>query len=60
MASWAQACACRSSRKLAQVLGFVRKKILGMEEPPCVIAVDCPSGIDCDSGEAAAECIPPR
>lgn len=25
---------------------------------PFVAAVDCPSGVDCDSGEAAAECIP--
>jgi len=29
-----------------------------MEEPPYIIAVDCPSGIDCDSGEAALECLP--
>jgi len=29
-----------------------------MEEPPFVIAVDCPSGADCDSGETAPECIP--
>jgi ADP-dependent NAD(P)H-hydrate dehydratase / NAD(P)H-hydrate epimerase len=25
---------------------------------PVVIAVDCPSGVDCSTGEAAAECIP--
>lgn len=25
---------------------------------PFVVAVDCPSGVDCDSGEAAEECIP--
>ncbi|MCD4673463.1 MAG: NAD(P)H-hydrate dehydratase [Anaerolineaceae bacterium] len=25
---------------------------------PFVVAVDCPSGVDCDSGEAAIECIP--
>ncbi len=29
-----------------------------MEERPFVIAVDCPSGVDCDSGDAALECIP--
>jgi ADP-dependent NAD(P)H-hydrate dehydratase / NAD(P)H-hydrate epimerase len=29
-----------------------------MNEPPFVVAVDCPSGVDCDSGEAALECIP--
>lgn len=28
------------------------------DEAPFVIAVDCPSGIDCDTGEAADECIP--
>jgi len=25
---------------------------------PYIIAVDCPSGVDCDSGQAAEECIP--
>jgi NAD(P)H-hydrate epimerase len=25
-----------------------------------VVAVDCPSGVDCDSGQAAAECIPAK
>lgn len=29
-----------------------------MENRPYVIAVDCPSGVDCDSGEVALECIP--
>ena len=29
-----------------------------MDNPPYIIAVDCPSGIDCDSGEAALECLP--
>jgi NAD(P)H-hydrate epimerase len=29
-----------------------------LEEPPYIIAVDCPSGIDCDTGEAALECLP--
>ncbi|MBI1794993.1 MAG: NAD(P)H-hydrate epimerase [Chloroflexi bacterium] len=28
-----------------------------LDEVPFVIAVDCPSGIDCDTGEAADECI---
>jgi NAD(P)H-hydrate epimerase len=27
-------------------------------ERPFVVAVDCPSGVDCDSGAAAPECIP--
>ncbi len=29
-----------------------------MDNPPYIIAVDCPSGIDCDTGEAALECLP--
>jgi NAD(P)H-hydrate epimerase len=28
-----------------------------VDPPPFVIAVDCPSGVDCDSGEAAPEAI---
>ncbi len=31
-----------------------------MDQPPYIIAVDCPSGVDCDTGEAALReaCIP--
>ena len=29
-----------------------------MHTPPRIVAVDCPSGVDCDSGDAAPECIP--
>jgi hydroxyethylthiazole kinase-like uncharacterized protein yjeF len=29
-----------------------------MDERPYIIAVDCPSGVDCDTGDAALECIP--
>jgi NAD(P)H-hydrate epimerase len=29
-----------------------------LEEPPYIVAVDCPSGVDCESGEAALECLP--
>jgi len=29
-----------------------------MDQPPYIIAVDCPSGVDCDSGAAALECLP--
>jgi len=25
---------------------------------PVIVAVDCPSGVDCETGQAAAECIP--
>jgi len=43
---------------LAEILDLTRRTLLGMLEPPHVVAVDCPSGVDCDSGSAAAECIP--
>lgn len=29
-----------------------------IDQPPYIVAVDCPSGIDCDTGESALECIP--
>jgi NAD(P)H-hydrate epimerase len=40
--------------EIARVLAHV------VEQPhhPFTIAVDCPSGVDCDSGEIAPECIP--
>ena len=28
-----------------------------IEWQPLIVAVDCPSGVDCDSGEVAAECL---
>lgn len=35
------------------------KTILGsIEWQPLIVAVDCPSGVDCDTGEVAEECIP--
>lgn len=34
------------------------KRISDRKSRAFVIAVDCPSGVDCDSGEAASECIP--
>jgi ADP-dependent NAD(P)H-hydrate dehydratase / NAD(P)H-hydrate epimerase len=44
--------------ELEQALGIIRDIILETEAPPKVVAVDCPSGVDADSGQAAAECIP--
>jgi hydroxyethylthiazole kinase-like uncharacterized protein yjeF len=43
--------------ELGRALGTVRDILLGMEKPPKVVAVDCPSGVDVDNGEAAEECI---
>ena len=39
---------------LAAVQGIVAE----MDWPPYIIAVDCPSGVDCDSGQAAPQTIP--
>jgi len=44
--------------EVAQALGFTRRKLEEMEDPLVVVAVDCPSGVNCDSGEAAPECLP--
>ena len=42
---------------VVQVLSFVKGVLASLQEPPVVLAVDCPSGIDCDTGEAAPECL---
>jgi NAD(P)H-hydrate epimerase len=44
--------------ELAALLDTVRRYLLEAENPPEVVAVDCPSGVDCDSGAAAPECLP--
>lgn len=41
-----------------QVLEITRDRIAALETPPLVVAVDCPSGVDCRSGEAAPEALP--
>ncbi len=42
---------------LASLLTAAGKIIAGMDYPLSVVAVDCPSGVDCDSGETAQECL---
>jgi len=44
--------------KVAEALEKTRRELDELPQKPLVVAVDCPSGVDCDSGEAAAECIP--
>ena len=44
--------------KLAQGIDRVRQQVEALADPPAVVAVDCPSGVDTDTGEAAPECIP--
>jgi len=43
--------------EIAKLLAYVRRVVADIPDLH-VVAVDCPSGVDCDSGEAASECIP--
>ncbi len=43
---------------IGRVLEAAQGFLAEMEWPPLVVAVDCPSGVDCDSGQAAAQTIP--
>jgi NAD(P)H-hydrate epimerase len=40
------------------VLNFARTEISRVDSQPQIVAVDCPSGVDCDTGEVATACIP--
>lgn len=44
--------------EVAGVLAAANRAISALNWPPYVVAVDCPSGVDCDSGDAAEETIP--
>jgi len=45
-------------KDVAELLAEVNDILDGLNEHPLVIAVDCPSGVDCDTGEVAEETIP--
>jgi NAD(P)H-hydrate epimerase len=45
-------------KDVAELLSEVNDILDSLDEAPLVIAVDCPSGVDCDSGEVAEETIP--
>jgi len=42
----------------AALLTAVNTAIAAQPAPPYVVAVDCPSGVDCDSGQVAPEAVP--
>src|SRR5215217_1466114 len=44
-------------KDVAEFLAEVNDILNGLEEYPLVVAVDCPSGVDCDTGEIADEAI---
>ena len=43
--------------QISEVLNVVRKHLIEKGKVLPVVAVDCPSGIDCDDGQAAPECL---
>lgn len=43
---------------IPDLLNAVTDALELLDEPPLIVAVDCPSGVNCDTGEAAEECIP--
>jgi NAD(P)H-hydrate epimerase len=45
-------------KEISEVMQAVKTTIAELDWPPYVVAVDCPSGVDCDSGAAEAETIP--
>lgn len=44
--------------EIAALLAEAKQAISEIEDQPVTIAVDCPSGVDCDSGEASPETLP--
>ena len=44
--------------EVAALMAEVNRLLDDLNTPPCVVAVDCPSGMDCDTGEVPEECIP--
>ena len=44
-------------KDVAELLSEINDILDGLDEPPLVVAVDCPSGVDCDTGEVADETL---
>lgn len=44
-------------KDIAEILTTVNSILESIEGQPLIVAVDCPSGVDCDTGEAADECL---
>lgn len=45
-------------KEAALVLQNTAKVLADLELPPFIVAVDCPSGVDCDTGACAEETLP--
>ena len=44
-------------KDIAELLSEINDLLDGLDQAPLIVAVDCPSGVDCDSGEIADEAI---
>ncbi len=44
-------------KDVAELLSEINDILDGLDEPPLVVAVDCPSGVDSDTGEVAEETL---
>jgi NAD(P)H-hydrate epimerase len=44
-------------KDIAEILAAVNIILESIEGQPLIVAVDCPSGVDCDTGEAAEDCL---
>jgi NAD(P)H-hydrate epimerase len=42
---------------LDHLLGEVKSILEGLDQKPFIVAVDCPSGVNCDTGEVSPVCI---
>ena len=45
-------------KPLDEMLSLIMKAVAQAVDRPVVVAVDCPSGVDCDTGQASSSCIP--
>jgi len=45
-------------KDMAEALSEINDILDSLDQAPLVIAVDCPSGVDCDTGETAGQTIP--
>jgi NAD(P)H-hydrate epimerase len=45
-------------KDIAEVFQAANSAIADLDWPPYVVAVDCPSGVNCDTGEAVQDAIP--
>jgi len=42
---------------ISELLKFIQNSLISLPEKSNIVAVDCPSGVDCDSGEASEYCL---